>query len=536
MPAAYEYFKKAYETDPLYQDAAFTYGAQRLFTETDTLQSETELKNSLLLMQSYVDTNPMDLYATQMYGYVTARLDTVAEAIRVYERVNSLMPKETQILLHLAEAYMMKRKFNKAIETLEKYEAIEGKSQGLSLKKITYRMAAGDTLGAVDEVNLLIESFPRDPMARVLKGNLYEVIGDNDSVFSAFKAAENLAPESGTVKMSLANYYRNQGDSVMLDNMVYEALLADDLELEDKISILGDYLQKLINEKGDKARGDHLFQVLSSQYPHEAALLDMAARYSAAKGDYKTAADQISYAIDMEANNERYWLMLLSFLMADTRLEEIIEKYNEAVQHTQPSLGLKNLYAAAASQLDDADRGEAILKELLEEAGAGLSETGSENRTKIRASLQYDDLVWVSSLYCMLGDIYYKNGNPDKAFNEYEESLFFFPDNALTLNNYAYFLSEVEKDLQKARKMSRRSLDLSENNPTYLDTFAWILYKLQEYDEALAYQRLALELAEQAGDENPEFYLHLAEILVMNDLKEEAEKYFEKAKQLESLK
>lgn len=533
MPAAFEYFKKAYEIDPSFKDAAFTYGSQRLFTETDTLQSQTELKNSLALLQSYVDENPRDLYATQMYGYVTARLDTVEEAIRVYERVYDLMPRETQILLHLAEAYMMKRRTDDAIKTLDKYEQIEGKSQGLSLKKISYMMAATDTAGALLEVDRLIESNPRDPMNRILKGNLYEVIGNNDSVLAAYKQAERLAPESGTVKMSLANFYRNTGDSVMLDTMVYEALLAEDLVLEDKLSILGDYLQKIIDEKGEKSRGDHLFEVLNSQYPHEAALLDMAARYSAAKEDYKTAIEQISYAIDMDANNERYWLMLASFLVAEQRYDDIIKKYEEAQTHVVPSLALKNLYAAAASQIEDKAKGEEIILSLLSEVNPDLKVPGGENRTNIRAKLSYDDLVWVSSLYCLQGDINYKNGNPDKAFSEYEESLFFFPENALALNNYAYFLSEEERDLEKAKEMSRKSLDLSENNPTYLDTYAWILFKLQEYAEALDYQKLALELAEQYGEENPEYYQHYGEILIVNGQSEEGEKYKEMAKDLE---
>lgn len=533
MPAAYEYFKKAFETDPNFKDAAFTYGSQRLFTETDTLQSETELKKSLALLQSYVDENPKDLYATQMYGYVTARLDTAEEAIRVYERVYDLMPRETQILLHLSEAYMMKHRIEDAISTLDKYEQIEGKSQGLSLKKISYLMAGGDTIKAIKEVDNLIESNPRDPMNRILKGNLFEVIGNNDSVLAAYKQAEILAPESGAVKMSLANFYRNAGDSVMLDNMVYEALLAEDLQLEDKLSILGDYLQKIIDEKGEKSRGDHLFEVLNSQYPHEAALLDMAARYSAAKEDYKKATEQISYAIDMDANNERYWLMLASFLMADSKYEEIIKKYEEAIKHVVPSLALKNLYAAAASQIEDNVKGEEILSSLLEEINPELRQIGSKNRTNIRAKLSYDDLVWVSSLYCMQGDIDYKNGNPDKAFLEYEESLFFFPDNALTLNNYAYFLSEEEKNLDRAKEMSKKSMELSDNNPTYLDTYAWILFKLQEYPEALEYQKKALELAEQLGEENPEYYDHYGEILIMNGQLDEGEKYKEKAKDLE---
>ena len=506
MDQAYEYFKKAYEVDPGYLDASFNYGNQRLFVRNDTMQSNVELEKSRRMMQDYVDANPKDLYATQMYGYIATALDTVDEAVRVYEKTYSLMPKETHLLQLLADSYMRSMRGKDAIGSLERYEAIEGKSKDVSLKKITILLAMKDTVAAIGEVESLVESNPRDPYSRILKGNLYEVVGNMDSVYKAYRDAEELAPGNGAVKMSLAQYYRNVGDSIMLDNMMYEALLSEEFELEDKLGILGDYLQKLIDDEGDKSRGDHLFAVLMEQYPHEPDVLEMSARYAGAKGDFAGASEAIGYAIDMDGANEKYWLMLLSFELTDRRYEDAIKDYRRAKEHLEPSMQLKNLYAAAASMLEDADEAEKILSGLLEETDARLSTP--EGRSEVRKSLNYDGLAWVSSLYCMLGDLYYKKGNEDKAFDEYENSLLFLSDNALTLNNYAYFLSEADRDLEKAKEMSRRSLNLTENNATYLDTYAWILYKLGEYSEAYEVMKLAMEIAEREGDDNEEFQKH----------------------------
>lgn len=510
MPQAYEYFKKAHEIDSTYLDASFTYGGQRLFVQTDTMQSERELKRSLSLLQDYVDYNPSDLYAAQMYGYLTSALDTLEETVRVYEKTYSLLPSETHLLPQLADTYMRLGKNKEAIGVLEKYENIEGKSKDVSLKKITFMLASKDTLSAIDEAQMLIRSNPRDPMSRILKGNLYEVIGNMDSVLSAYKEAEKLAPTNGAVKMSLAQYYRSVGDSVMLDNMIYEALLSEELELEDKLGILGDYLQKLLDESGDRQRGDHLFSVLQEQYPHEPDVLDMAARYAGAKGDFEGASESIGYAIDMDPTNEKYWLMLMSYHMTLNQYPKVVEDYQRAEGYISPSLNMKNIYAAAVSMLEDTALAEKLLTALLQETDSRL-QLKVENKTEldqVRSGLDYDGLVWVSNLYCMLGDMFYKTGEADKGFEEYENSIYFFPDNALTLNNFAYFLSESDRDLEKAKKMSRRSLDLVENNATYLDTYAWILYKMGEYQEAMDYMKLAMELAEEAGDENEEYKIH----------------------------
>ena len=510
MASAYEYFKKAYELDTTYNDAAFTYANQRLFLRTDTMQSDTELLKSLGMMQKYVDANPLDLYAARMYGYVTSALDTLDEAIRVYERSYNLMPGETSLLEALAEAYMRQQKQTEALDALERFEKIEGLSKDLGLKKIGYYLAFQDTIGALNEANKIVAANPRDPYSLILKGNLYEVVGEMDSVYAAFKKAEELAPSNGSVKMSLASYYQTVGDTIMLDNMIYEGLLSEDFEMEDKLMILADFLQTLIDEKGDHKRGDYLFSVLLQQYPHEPDVLDMAARYSAAKGNYAEARENVSYAIDLDPTNERYRVMILSYDIQEENYKRGIEDYNEAKKHLEPSSTLKSLYAACATMLENTREGEKIITDLIRETDERLDSASADREvlTEVRKEVLYDDLIWLGTLYTSLGDLYYKQGDKDKSFEMFENALFFNNDNALTLNNYAYFLSEEDRDLDKALAMSFKAMEMSEDNPTYLDTYAWILYKMGNYKEALEYMERALELAKEFEDDNEEYDLH----------------------------
>ncbi len=57
-----------------------------------------------------------------------------------------------------------------------------------------------------------------------------------------------------------------------------------------------------------------------------------------------------------------------------------------------------------------------------------------------------------------------------ECYKAYERSLRYWPDNTMVLNNYAYFLSLEERDLERALTMSSRVVALTDNNPTYLDT------------------------------------------------------------------
>lgn len=527
--AAYEYFKKAYLTDTTYVEAANAYGMNRLMVKTDTLQSQTELLRSLELMRKFVDAYPGDKNEALSYAYVAARLDTLGEAIRIYERQASLNQKADLTLIQLADAYMASHQEEKAIGALERYESSEGKSPQVSLKKMSFMLASGDTLAAIDEATALINYNRSEPAFRILKGNLYEVIGNNDSTLAYYKQAEEMSPDNGSAKIALANFYKNLGDSVAYDGKMYEALLSEDFMLEEKISFLEEYLQTLLNDKSDTGRGDHLFSVLMEQFPHEPAVLDLAARYSGAKGDYKGAEEQIGYAIDLDPQNVEYWGQLMRYELADDRAADAMVTYRRAKEHIEIPNGITLMYASAATTEKKFDEAEKAYADLIHEANPDLPLTDSVTDTRFRNSLNFEGLTRISSLYTMLGDMYYASGDLDKTFKAYDNSLFFYASNPLTLNNYAYFLTETDGDLDKALDMSRKSIEQDPDNETYLDTYAWVLFKKKEYKEALEYQEKALEIAEAAGDAAAEFYHHLGDILFMNHKPEDAVKNWEKA-------
>lgn len=88
--------------------------------------------------------------------------------------------------------------------------------------------------------------------------------------------------------------------------------------------------------------------------------------------------------------------------------------------------------------------------------------------------------------------------------------------NAVIYNNYAYFLSLREERLDDAlRKWPGKPTGLSPNNPTYLDTYAWVLYMLGRYEEAREPMRLPSSLDRT---DSKELLIHYGDILYkLND-------------------
>jgi Tfp pilus assembly protein PilF len=63
----------------------------------------------------------------------------------------------------------------------------------------------------------------------------------------------------------------------------------------------------------------------------------------------------------------------------------------------------------------------------------------------------------------------------------------------MTRNNYAYYLSIEGGDLKRAEQMSAKAVKAEPKNATFLDTYAWVLYKQERYAEAKIYIDQALK-------------------------------------------
>lgn len=115
-----------------------------------------------------------------------------------------------------------------------------------------------------------------------------------------------------------------------------------------------------------------------------------------------------------------------------------------------------------------------------------------------------------SSAYGFCGDMAHLRGNDKAAFRYYKQALKLTPDSPVVLNNFAYYLSEKGRDLEKALEMSARANELDPQNATYLDTQAWVLYRLGRYEEAQTLMRQALVLD---TSNSAELLLHYGDIL-----------------------
>src|SRR5439155_15398749 len=79
------------------------------------------------------------------------------------------------------------------------------------------------------------------------------------------------------------------------------------------------------------------------------------------------------------------------------------------------------------------------------------------------------------------------------AADAYRAALLREPDNALALNNYAYFLSRDPTRLGEALDLAERAHRGAPGNPAVADTLGWLLYLKGDLERAEALTLAALQ-------------------------------------------
>ncbi len=107
-----------------------------------------------------------------------------------------------------------------------------------------------------------------------------------------------------------------------------------------------------------------------------------------------------------------------------------------------------------------------------------------------------------------VGAEYEKLKDYPKSIESFELLLSINPNHHPTLNYLGYMLAERGERLPEALDMIERALKAEPDNGAYLDSYAWVLYKMQRYQEAL----IQIQKAVTKTNNDPVVIEHLGDI------------------------
>ncbi len=410
---------------------------------------------------------------------IAARLGRTADVVRVWETLRDRYPAKAEPAEELANAYLRAylrgdtAAYSKAISLFSTLEDSRGKSVELSSQKIRAFFLRSDTAGILSEVDTLVTRFGNDPYAMLFVGSTYDALSDSANTEKYFLRSCRLDSANGAAYMALGNFYTNHGNDAAYREHMGHALRSPDIDVADKLDIIYHFANKYIGVEADRPMLAALFADLEQMHPGEGDIHSLYAGYLDAIGQPRLAADQMEYAVALNGQSEEYWVGWVRYLAAADS-SALIPRALEGARRF-PKNYLFPIFAAQKYFASDSiDRAIAVLDSV---------DTSVVNNPDA-----------VSSVMAFKGDLYAAAGDTAKALALYDDAILLNPDNSMAMNNAAYFMAERDIDLTRAETLSSKAVKLDPENPTYLDTYAWILFKKKDYSLAKQYIDMTLRL------------------------------------------
>ncbi len=496
FPKALEMFSRTLDINPL--NAAAHYKIAEIHMKNG------ELIKALPHAMQTLEINPDNKYYYILNATLQTQLGNYPKAAEHFEAMFAKFEGNNDYLYDLAQIYQYSDEYEKALLTYEKVEAEYGRQVEVTRMKQKILMKQNQFDLVRDEwEKLLEEQYDEDILleyADILIAN-----GDFLEASKVIEEAITLYPSNSIPYLSLAELKKSQGE--VLESITYLKYPFEDgsVGYEQKLQILAGYIENLPNDSL-QVEMERLILVLQQEYPQRYQSYAIAGDLYYKVGDPNKAVENYLHSVRKDETNFNVWQNIISILNENGDYDGVIETVGKALE-VFPNQAILYFYEGSAH----------LLKKDNQKAVAVLEQGVKYARQN-------------SGLYAVflgqLGDAYHANGDHKSSDETFEKALKEDPNNDYVLNNYSYYLSLRNENLERALAMSEKLVERNPENSTYLDTHAWVLYKLGKYKDA----RKFLERAIGKSGANGVVFEHYGDVLFKLGQKNEAVTQWEKAK------
>ena len=442
------------------------------------------------LVKAY-ELSPSNATYTETLAQAYVSIQRYDEAIGVFEQLVEREPDRDDVLGMLFELYNRSDQLDKAVDALERIEALDGKNERLTMAKSELFTRQGNKKAAIAEMKSLADQYPNDLNYRVMYGDALLQNDQKQQALAVYQEVLKEEPQNVPALLSMVGYYAAEGDTEKADEMNERLLLNEDVETDTRLEIMRREVMNDLQSQGDSTRILRLFHKVLSMPDPEPDMALMCATYMKLREMPKDSINSMyELVLNMVPDNAYARLQLVADAWDREDLDRVVELCKAARQYNPDDMAFYYYQGFAYYRQDDIDHA-------LDAFQNGVSVITSESNPDL-----------ASDFYEVMGELLYKKGKVREAFAAYDSCLVWKADRINCLNNYAYYLSELDEQLEKAEQMSFKTIKAEPENATYLDTYAWILFKQGRYAEAKIYIDQTLQydpdasavLLEHAGD------------------------------------
>lgn len=455
-----------------------------------------QVDTALALLRQVSDSDTTHLWYNLGYANTAGHLQKYDEARVALERIVRNHHDKPEVYNPLAAIYIHLNEYEKALACYDSIETYLGDSPELATDRVGLYDMMGDTAKAISIAEKLVSKKPTDVYYLLYLSDVYAHYKRHAQRFEVLNKAASLAPDEPLVTIEKARYHLSQGDTATYHNEYSNLLHNENIEYEIKKEIINEYIRE-IAQWGNDTLILAAYKTFTNLYPYESATRKEYTQMLLYLEHYETAIAQLNILAE-QTDAPEIWDRLIYAYMQTSQYDKAIIAGQKAIEKGSKNvvtyIYISNIYTIK-EQYNRAT-------EYIHEALSICDETKKAER---------------SYLYGSLGDIYYQQNIMEKCFQYYDTALIYNPNNSMVLNNYAYNLANSNGDLLKAEKMSATALKLDPENKTFIDTYAWILFKMKSYTLARIYIEKAIkQLSPEENEEYNVYYEHYGDILALS--------------------
>ncbi len=479
---ALERFTEALKLDPDHDPSL--YETANILIEMGDLQKALEYSVRAAAL------DPSNIWYKGQKARLLVYLERFDEALPLFESMlggSSMFDPDNYRILSLL--YHQQGRIDDAVAILDSADMRLGHMPEIIELKRNLLIDAGRVDDAIAVTESHVAATPYDEENRLALSDLYAYQGRDSLQLVMLKEVLDINPGNVAALVNLADYYLEKGQPSLYFATLKQLFLMEEVSLEDKLG----YFERLTSNSNFYRQHfpeiSDLALVLVTHYPGNPQVVEAYSNHMIRSGDIEGAL------VMLKTQLERQDTPLSTFLQV-IEIEAYLQRPDSVAIYSDRALarypGEMDIYIMKSGALQYMKR----YKEARKVLGQSLR------------FAQTDSLK--SVVYSSIGTVWHEEGNMKKTFSNYEKALKYDKNNMLVLNNYAYFLAEEGRDLDRALGMASRAIKLQENSATYLDTYAWVLYKLGNYAEAKKIMQQALPLDRTNSSE---LLMHYGDIL-----------------------
>lgn len=426
-------------------------------------------------------------------------------AIPIFRRLMRIDPTNIRSYHALAVIYGFNGMPYSAISVLDSAELRIGYNYYLADIKQELLLSTRQYERAISEGERRIEEHPYDTEAITKLADIYSFAGRDSLARATYERAFKLDTTNVATITAIADYYSRIGNTIRMLDYEQHLFRSDKLDVGTKLHRLSQYTADMNFYATNYHRVGGIIRQMAIEYPHNREVINIYAQHLIYGGEHNEALEYLLRHLDDENVTPADYLFVIQLEHHLGHNDLMNREMARALELFPHDVDILALYTYICSERGDYKSAISVLEWAL---------TGvKDNKAR-------------SSLLGNIGDMYHEMGDDKSAFRYYRRALTLDADNALVLNNYAYFLSLKDKNLDEALTMAERAMTLKPNNASYVDTYAWVLHRLGRNEEAKRAMRQALTLSSQMDDS---LLMHYGDILWALGEKFMAETYWQKA-------